>query len=526
MLDYFRLYQRFVSVPVLMLLCSVYAAGQTTAFTYQGQLSNNGTPATGSFDLQFSLFDLAQNGSQQGGTVVQTNVAVVNGIFTVQLDFGLNVFTGNGAQFMQIGVRPGGTSGAFTILLPRVPITPTPYSIRTISAASADNATQLGGVAAGQYVQTNDSRLSDPRTPTAGSPNYIQNGTSQQASSNFNISGNGTVGGTLSSGTVDSANGYQIGDVLAFSVTGSGNVFAGRSISTSTSNSTIVGDSAGSVNTGNNNTFVGHLTGNANTTGGNNVFVGNSAGLVNTTGNGNVVVGEAAGVHNSSGTGNSFFGTSAGSSNTTGTSNTFVGTSAGFLNATGSNNTFIGVSTGSDSGHTDLTQATAIGAFASVSTSNTIVLGTATETTNIPGKLAVTGLSTFSTLGSAGSTTLCRNGSNQLATCSSSLRYKTDLAPYNRGLDLINHLRPISFTWKDGGMRDLGFGAEDVAKIEPLLVTYNQHGQVEGLKYDRITAVLVNAVKEQQDQISKQRQQIESLTKLICADHPGADICK
>jgi hypothetical protein len=60
----------------------------------------------------------------------------------------------------------------------------------------ATNATQLGGVAANQYVVTTDSRLSDARPPTAGSLNYIQNGTSPQAG-NFNISGNGTVGNNL-----------------------------------------------------------------------------------------------------------------------------------------------------------------------------------------------------------------------------------------------------------------------------------------------------------------------------------------
>src|SRR5205807_9056216 len=65
------------------------------------------------------------------------------------------------------------------------------------SADTATNATQLGGVAANQFVQTSDSRLSDSRTPTAGSSNYIQNTTSQQTSSNFNVSGNGTVGGNL-----------------------------------------------------------------------------------------------------------------------------------------------------------------------------------------------------------------------------------------------------------------------------------------------------------------------------------------
>jgi len=43
-----------------------------------------------------------------------------------------------------------------------------------------------------------------------------------------------------------------------------------------------------------------------------------------------------------------------------------------------------------------------------------------------------------------------------------------------------------------------------VEKIEPLLVTYNAQGQVEGVKYDRVTAVLVNALKEQQQQIKRQ----------------------
>jgi TolA-binding protein len=57
-------------------------------------------------------------------------------------------------------------------------------------------------------------------------------------------------------------------------------------------------------------------------------------------------------------------------------------------------------------------------------------------------------------------------------------------------------------------MRDLGFGAEDVHKVEPLLVTYNAQGQVEGVKYDRVAVVLVNALKEQQAQVEQQRAQL------------------
>jgi len=99
------------------------------------------------------------------------------------------------------------------------------------------------------------------------------------------------------------------------------------------------------------------------------------------------------------------------------------------------------------------------------------------------------------TLGSAGATPLCRNASNQIATCSSSLRYKQDVRGYAGGLGLIGRLRPISFTWKDDGARDLGFGAEEVAAIDPRLVIFNDDGSVEGVKYDRLTTVLVNAVK-------------------------------
>lgn len=50
-------------------------------------------------------------------------------------------------------------------------------------------------------------------------------------------------------------------------------------------------------------------------------------------------------------------------------------------------------------------------------------------------------------------------------------------------------------------MLDVGFGAEDVAKINPLFVTYNDKGEIEGVKYDRLSVVFVNGFKEQQAQI-------------------------
>ena len=75
-------------------------------------------------------------------------------------------------------------------------------------------------------------------------------------------------------------------------------------------------------------------------------------------------------------------------------------------------------------------------------------------------------------------------------------------------------------------MRDLGLGAEDVAAIEPLLVTHNDKGQVEGVKYDHLNVVLINAILQQQAQIKQQQGEVESLKKLVCLDHHTAGVCQ
>ncbi|MBC7929327.1 MAG: tail fiber domain-containing protein [Rubrivivax sp.] len=95
-----------------------------------------------------------------------------------------------------------------------------------------------------------------------------------------------------------------------------------------------------------------------------------------------------------------------------------------------------------------------------------------------------------------------------LAHCGSSIRYKTDVRGFAPGLDLVSRLRPVNFRWKKGGMADFGLIAEEVERVEPLLVTRNDKGEVEGVKYDRIGVLLLNAVQEQQTQIKAQEQQL------------------
>jgi hypothetical protein len=197
---------RLLNGPVLILGATLLvligsarvALGQTSSFSYQGRLTDGGTAATGNYDFQFGLWDSASGGAQIGPTLTLSSVAVSNGVFSVSLDFGASSFNG-ASRFLEISARPI-SGGAFTLLSPRQPVTAIPYAIRSLNAAAADtatNATQLGGVTASQYVQTNDSRLSDPRAPTAGSANYIQSNPASTQSSNFNISGSGSVGGAL-----------------------------------------------------------------------------------------------------------------------------------------------------------------------------------------------------------------------------------------------------------------------------------------------------------------------------------------
>jgi hypothetical protein len=109
------------------------------------------------------------------------------------------------------------------------------------------------------------------------------------------------------------------------------------------------------------------------------------------------------------------------------------------------------------------------------------------------------------------------------------LRYKTDVQTFTGGLNIINRLHPITFTWKAGGVRDVGFGAEEVAQVEPLLTFRNDKGEIEGVKYAQISAVLVNAIKEQQSQIESLKtrlREMDMLKRLVCTDHPNAEICQ
>jgi hypothetical protein len=189
------MFKTFISLKIIMVLifvCSAASAdlAQTTAFNYQGRLTDAGSPANGSYQLQFKLYDAASGGMQIGATVSDISLTAVNGVFTTQLDFGVSAFSG-ADRFLEIGVRHNAGEN-YTILSPRQQINSSPYSIRTLSAAQADialDSNKLGGVDANQYVTTSSVGNS-----------FINNATTQQTA-DFNISGNGIIGSNLGIGT-------------------------------------------------------------------------------------------------------------------------------------------------------------------------------------------------------------------------------------------------------------------------------------------------------------------------------------
>jgi hypothetical protein len=317
---------------------------------------------------------------------------------------------------------------------------------------------------------------------------------------------------------------------------------AGAAISAGNDN-TFVGANAGANAKSFGNTFIGSGAGRAALGPANsNTFVGVNAGGGTTTGVSNAFFGSGTGAGNTEGNSNSFFGFGAGFGATTGSGNAFFGHLAGTNNTTGNDNIFIGRNSGNPNTATQVDNSVAIGTNAKVATSNTIVLGNFAHVAQIPGQLEVHG-GTVMTFTSGFSGLLASNvvvrdlvsgpvlpspspvcfrvvnatgsdGGYGLTTCttsSSSIRDQTDLEPFSRGLEVVNRLRPTMFTRKASGEREIGLVAEEVAEVEPLFTYKNDKGEVEGVKYPNLSAVFVNAIKEQQAQLAAQEEELREL---------------
>lgn len=100
---------------------------------------------------------------------------------------------------------------------------------------------------------------------------------------------------------------------------------------------------------------------------------------------------------------------------------------------------------------------------------------------------------------------------------SSSKRWKKNVKPIKGALKTIQKLKGVSFEWKKeyGGKKDIGFVAEDVAKVAPEIVSMDKKkkGYARGLSYGKITTLLVEAMKEQQKQILAMEEKMSQMEK-------------
>jgi hypothetical protein len=140
----------------LILLClalggaGLRAAPLGPAISYQGLLHDNGAPANGAYEMQFRLFDALTGGAQRGATHSANNVPVTNGLFSLTLPYGASEFDGT-ALFLQVSVRPFGSSGAYSNLVPRQAILPAPEAVHAAKADVA-NSVPSGAITGAQLA--------------------------------------------------------------------------------------------------------------------------------------------------------------------------------------------------------------------------------------------------------------------------------------------------------------------------------------------------------------------------------------
>lgn len=209
---------------ILSALVAVPAFSQTlvsSAFTYQGRLNFNGAPANGTYDFIFRLYGASVGGTLHGNAVVN-DLTVTNGLFTTSLNFGTLAFAGD-ARWLQIEVRPGNSTGAYTVLPQRQELLPTPWahairlpyigSVGTSGTAFQLSQNGAGGVMSIIGSTTGTSAALNVSSPSSTSTGHAASFTKSGTGSNAAVRASGTKGGRVLDLSYDDA--AQAGFVIA-----------------------------------------------------------------------------------------------------------------------------------------------------------------------------------------------------------------------------------------------------------------------------------------------------------------------
>ncbi len=420
---------------------------------------------------------------------------------------GNSVLTQSGGNVTNASGKLAGTQ-----LVSTVPIGTPPLMVTSTTQVPNLNASSLGGF---------------------GPTGFVQNSPMSQQSGSFNLSGNGTLGGTLNAGIVNSIGLYQIGGtpvVVASSADDRTAIGFGALLSNNGgTDNTATGFNALEGNVGgSNNTAIGSLALLNNTVGAFNTASGAQALLSNVDGTDNTASGYLALFSNTHGGRNTASGSKALVSNTEGNDNTAIGASALFSNTTGLHNTALGADAGEFlvTGVSNIMVGHFAGANFTTNESENIDIGNAgtlgdgsvadhgvirvgTDATQDPNCLNTVGcqVATFIaaihgvTTGSSTTSAVLVDANGQLGTIASSRRYKEAIQDMGAASDGLLRLRPVTFRYKkafDDGTKPIQYGlvAEEVAEVYPDLVVRGKDGQVETVQYYKLDAMLLNEIQK------------------------------
>lgn len=148
--------KRIILLAGLIFSLNSWAAPLGTGFSYQGELLDGGSPANGTYDFELTLYDALDGGSQVGLVENIEDAVVTNGVFSIEVDFGISPYDGD-QLWILTSVRTGASGGAFTELLPRQKLTASPYALNSVQAQSVppDSIGPLELIESGNYTVNN-----------------------------------------------------------------------------------------------------------------------------------------------------------------------------------------------------------------------------------------------------------------------------------------------------------------------------------------------------------------------------------
>ena len=282
---------------------------------------------------------------------------------------------------------------------------------------------------------------------------------------------------------------------LTFNLNGSDN--------TATGVSALHNNSSGSANTANGVSALLH-----NTMGGSNTATGDNALSSNITGNFNTADGVESLFHNDGGDGNTAGGYHALFNNTSGTAdfNTAYGYQALLNNTTGFGNTALGYAAG-------------IGVHTAINVISIGVGGDDVDNSCFIGNI-------WNQIG--GTQAVYVNSAGKLGFQASSRRFKDEIKPMEQASEVIYGLKPVSFRYKASiePTRPLCFGliAEDVEKLSTDLVTRDDDGKVNSVRYDQVNAMLLNEFLKQHHAFVEEQRRVKDLEATVAQQRNGMEV--